>query len=99
MDKELKARWVEALRSDRYKQTMGRLRTFGGFCCWGVLCDLVDPDGWEEENLYGYSHRGDTLMPAYEGCPNPEGKYRELAEMNDNGISFREIADVIEAIV
>lgn len=43
---ELRDRWVRALRSGDYKQTKGRLRTESGFCCLGVLCDLVDSTAW-----------------------------------------------------
>lgn len=42
-------RWVEALRSGRYKQTRSVLRNpdTGGMCCLGVVCDLVEPFGWD----------------------------------------------------
>lgn len=46
MNPEWKAKWVAALRSGEYKQTREFLRTSTGFCCLGVLCDLVDPSGW-----------------------------------------------------
>lgn len=39
--------WVAALRSGTYKQGTGYLRSKDGFCCWGVACDLVDPNGWD----------------------------------------------------
>jgi hypothetical protein len=32
--------WVEALRSDEYKQGKGRLRQDDEFCCLGVACDV-----------------------------------------------------------
>ena len=41
MKKEYKDRWVEALRSGKYKQAKGTLRNKEGFCCLGVLCDIV----------------------------------------------------------
>ena len=52
MNKEIKDKWVTALRSGKYKQTTGALRRVtadgeSGFCCLGVLCDVVDPDGWD----------------------------------------------------
>lgn len=40
MKKEIARKWVTALRSKKYKQTKGTLRTVTGFCCLGVLCDL-----------------------------------------------------------
>lgn len=41
----VKKRWVEALRSGKYTQGVGELKTAGGsFCCLGVLCDVVKDD-------------------------------------------------------
>lgn len=42
MNPQIKKRWVDALRSGNYKQTTSVLRNKDeGFCCLGVLCDLV----------------------------------------------------------
>lgn len=41
-------KWIEALRSGKYKQGKSRLRTDGNddskpeFCCIGVACEIVD---------------------------------------------------------
>lgn len=42
MKKGLKARWVAALRSGKYKQARKVLKRQDGkaFCCLGVLCDI-----------------------------------------------------------
>ena len=43
MPKELKAKWLEALRSGKYRQGMARLRDqSGGYCCLGVLQEALD---------------------------------------------------------
>ena len=51
MNPEIKQRWVAALRSDKYKQGIGKLRHKDDtFCCLGVLCDLAAQAGigvWE----------------------------------------------------
>ena len=50
MNPEMKAKWVEALRSGEYKQGKGALRREGMFCCLGVLCDLHSKEtrtSWE----------------------------------------------------
>lgn len=48
MAPDLKARWIEALRSGRYEQGSGRLRSYRNtFCCLGVLCDVLDPTRWD----------------------------------------------------
>lgn len=46
MDKELKAKWVAALRSGQYKQGTKALRIGDNYCCLGVLCDVVGVN-WE----------------------------------------------------
>lgn len=40
MDKEIKSKWIEALRSGEYKRCHGQLHLAGGFNLFGVLCDL-----------------------------------------------------------
>lgn len=48
LDPELKAKWLAALRSGEYKQGRYCLSTDNGFCCLGVLCDIVKDDvGYE----------------------------------------------------
>lgn len=46
MNPEIKQRWLTALRSGKYKQGIGRLKTRQDagpvrHCCLGVLCDLA----------------------------------------------------------
>lgn len=40
MNQEIKAKWVEALRSGEYPQGRQYLNQNGNFCCLGVLTDL-----------------------------------------------------------
>lgn len=47
LDPEVKKRWLEALRSGKYSQGKGALRSPEGFCCLGVLCDALDPSQWD----------------------------------------------------
>lgn len=42
--KDLLKRWVKALRSGKYKQTRDVLHDSEGFCCLGVLCDVLNED-------------------------------------------------------
>jgi hypothetical protein len=46
MTPELKKRWTDALRSGQYIRAQTVLRTPCGYCCLGVLLDVVDPNGW-----------------------------------------------------
>jgi hypothetical protein len=40
MKESIKKKWLQALRSGKYKQTAASLQDGDGFCCLGVLCDL-----------------------------------------------------------
>ncbi len=111
MDKELKEKWLVALRSDKYKQGIHRLRTADNFCCLGVLCDITDPDGWEPDgwepqdgefddvgNVYEWND-GDSRTSYFASAPWSLLNHTDqdhLMQMNDSGSSFSEIADYIE---
>jgi hypothetical protein len=49
MNPEVKSKWLEALRSGKYKQGQRRLRTADKFCCLGVLCDVLDSSKWRNK--------------------------------------------------
>lgn len=53
MNKEVKAKWVAALRSGEYKQGKGRLKNINNeYCCLGVLCALKTNNPMELERCY-----------------------------------------------
>lgn len=61
---ELKAKWLVALRSGEYQQAKGALRTIEGekcMCCLGVLCDVIDPNGWR--SIEGQAWRWGPDLP------------------------------------
>ena len=97
MDPETKARWVEALRSGKYTQTTRCLRDGTGFCCIGVLADVVgvewEKQVWQDGEAF-FEMGGDEPVRAV-GVPVPT--QAALVAMNDHGKSFAEIADYIEA--
>lgn len=107
MNQEIKQKWLEALRSGRYKQGTGVLRRVKEeYCCLGVLCDVVSPVGWDREMLnshyyYSYDSEYETtdLPPALKTlvCIT-EDDAAHLISMNDSkGYTFDQIADWIEA--
>ena len=69
MNPEVKALWLTALRSGKYRQTNGVLNDgVGGFCCLGVLCSIAVESGVEievdEDDKVGnvqYDHCGEYL--------------------------------------
>lgn len=112
MNPEVKAKWVEALRSGRYRQCRSYLRADDAFCCLGVLCDISGLAEWDQPGTAAHTAPGmylgaETTLPtavmAWSGLrrDNPEvvlsdGAPYTLADLNDEGTSFKEIADVIE---
>ena len=94
---------IAALQSGKYTQTKGRLRDGDAFCCLGVACDISGIGKW---NGNSYSSEEDVLtneVRDYFGFHNSNGGVRDyttescLSELNDQGHSFTEIADFIEA--
>jgi len=100
MTEGLLKRWTTALRSRTYKQGTGKLRTHSGFCCLGVLVDIVDRSLWKQDSISEtWRWGGDTsFLPgavAIElGLPNYI--QQEVAKMNDSGCSFENIARYLE---
>lgn len=101
---ELKAKWLQALRGGEYAQTREKLRDDDGFCCLGVLCDLVDPKGWgaDEWGDTTFTYNDDEASGSLPSSMNLKfiaGKdENKLIAMNDDeGKSFSEIADWVEA--
>lgn len=112
MNPEIKAKWVAALRSGEYRQAQRKLRgNASDFCCLGVLCDLVNPSGWmaydagQGATPFRFKHRdGDTdyaiSMPPSDVLRAVEldrGIAANLAERNDDGELFADLAEFIEA--
>lgn len=83
MDPEVKARWIEALRSGKYKQGKGALRTGECNCCLGVLAEIngVPSDVQEETDdgpIYSYSFPRDIDDPIDAYRDNSSPIYRDI---------------------
>lgn len=101
MNAEIKAKWLEALRSGKYEQGICYLQNNGRFCCLGVLCDLMEPDGWQkrEDESRIVLHDGQQDFPALsimERVGLLDIEAHALIDLNDGNESFTEIADYIE---
>lgn len=97
MKKNVKKLWLQALRSGKYLQAKGRLRTHNKFCCLGVLCDLhgkkFKQNNWTwREQEYAYLADGFILssqVKKWAGLndSDPEiirnNKLTTLASLND----------------
>jgi hypothetical protein len=100
MDAQVKAKWVEALRSGKFKQCRAQLHNGRGYCCLGVLA-IVGGHTIDAKN-------DSVLRPGETSRPLDRTSYGALGDfglvdrgkvifMNDRGQSFAEIADYIEA--
>lgn len=99
MPKELKERWLAALRSGVYKQGKGLLcDPAGRYCCLGVLQKVADGKV-ESRKSKALPMPTDNWYDKHGICPE---RYKvaaspiSLATMNDKGNSFTDIADFIE---
>jgi hypothetical protein len=97
MNQELKNKWIEALRSGKYKQGRNYLRMGDSFCCLGVLCDVDDPSKWRANHFVSARMYGDNLSCLPDYFPLSPRARASLMRMNDvQNKSFEEIADWIE---
>ena len=104
MKKEIKDRWVEALRSGDYQQGERALKEGENFCCLGVLCDLHAKEvggSWADSRVENHQRYLGLL-----GFLPGEVKFwagtrrstsNELVRLNDKlNYTFEQIADWIE---
>jgi hypothetical protein len=104
VDNKINQRWVKALRSGKYPQTDGALRRENSFCCLGVLCDVLGAIWLPDKGLPKFANRfmtdrGEQTQLSFERLNElvlDEKQQAKLINMNDNGISFDEIAGYIE---
>lgn len=106
MNKNAK-KWVQVLRSGRYKQSKYQLKTNEGYCCLGVACDLYAKEKhivWDGTDFLGNAQTLPHLVMAWMGLSSPTGIFItrpgvqcSLSWCNDRDMSFEEIADVIES--
>ncbi len=100
--KENRRKWVEALRSGKYRQAKSRLRTDKGMCCLGVLAAVAGCrwrkgiEGWEAS---GEPKIAPKRAMEFVGLKHSGAFYDQtgLAEENDKGTPFSGIADIIES--
>lgn len=102
MDAELKAKWIDALRSGEYKQARATLRdNSGAYCCLGVLCKVA---GIELNTEGRFPASENSYKPIFE-LIGSEDASKQCSSRNDGSVyggvgrrwTFSEIADYIEA--
>lgn len=108
MNQEIKQEWIAALLSG-IRQATGKLRRDDGYCCLGVLCEILKDrvgGSWEAPSPNAYSN-GSVFTLNNEGADSylpvsvrqlaglDSGEEVNLALMNDGGKSFKEIAEKV----
>jgi hypothetical protein len=112
MDKEIKEKWLAALRSGDYKQgqyALKRVDDVGNtsYCCMGVLACIVGKENKMENNDFYNDNVYEELAQITRGpgdwssiksheYTHKDGSIKHLATHNDSGDTFLEIADIIE---
>jgi len=105
--------WLKALRSGTYKQARSKLHMLDangqtvGLCCLGVACEVFIQSGGELKmekvrNVVRYGGRAHYLPAAVQewlGLCTEHGSFEKgaLANKNDYGATFTQIADLIES--
>lgn len=105
MNAELKAKWLQALRSGDYQQGGGCLRdpSHNTYCCLGVLCDISQVGEWDkperdddEEDCEWQQYQAGNDSQAYlppktvlEAAGLNKENANKLTEMNDGTKKYR----------
>ncbi len=106
-NKERLRNWIKALKSGNYSQAQSNLRTYRGYCCMGVMCDIFDQGRWVESNAgmfigYEYEYEGTNEFELphdkiYKLYGVDENLVHQFAEWNDEyNFTFSEIANAVE---
>lgn len=105
MNKRIKKLWIKALRSGKYKQARDKLRAKNNgdyaYCCLGVLEQIrceVDNKRFPTRLTNGEVLTKATMEWAglHDDNPNLPDAGNAAAGLNDQGKSFKYIADRIE---
>lgn len=101
----LRANWIAALRSGKYKQGKRKLRVEDRYCCLGVACEVLGIEGVKDsEGYYCYSNLfavAPQKVVEELGLINEVGSRNDgstnLTRLNDEGKTFEEIANELES--
>lgn len=113
MKLKVKKLWLEALRSGKYRQVKGSLRRpNGGFCVFGVLCNLhaeahpeIAAQQTREREYMGQTQFLPTAVAKWAGITDgamvnagseTHPYHATLMHLNDLSYSFEKLAGIIE---
>lgn len=92
VNKDIKAKWIAALKGGKFEQGKGNLLRNGRYCCLGVLRHVMNPDDTSKADGGGEMLSRQQLVSA--GLN--DDVQRDLSALNDSGLTFAGIADYIE---
>ncbi len=109
MKKAIAMAWADELDSGKYKQGRGQLRNEQNkFCCLGVLCNMhaeAKPKFAAKQTLATFYGDWQDIPPPNvinwaglkyrDGSVAINGVSESLAELNDDGATFKTIAEII----
>ena len=103
MDNRIKELWTDALKSKKYKQCSGKLKQANTYCCLGVLTELYLKEHPNDSETKRYLNMEGMVLNKQvkewagleESGAIDHPQYSSLADMNDDGRSFEDIADNI----
>lgn len=109
MKLEIKNLWTKALRSGEFPQTSKKLEQNGSYCALGVLAALAmlegqctyAPGGRFDNKRISLSHNIMNWAEIHDSLcqfEDDSGDSFTIAELNDNGMNFADIADVIDKL-
>ncbi len=111
MDKKVKEMWIKALVSGEFKQGRGYLESKGKYCALGVLsllsliegqCTYNQIDGLGRFDNKRFTLSYNTLTWAgmdledFKADVIYEGESTSIGDLNDRGVSFKELARIID---
>ena len=94
--KENRKKWLDALRSNNFKQTKSALKDEEGYCCLGVACHISDLGFWkfdEYNDNYNFHVKGtdetnNSVLPPivtdWLGITDNTGSYRGPTQHEDD---------------
>jgi len=96
--KEIRDKWLKALRSGNYEQTTNCLKDLKGYCCLGVLCEIARDEKvviWDKhEQMYGEKDDSDTFngehlpeaVSKWAGLDREDPTVNYVSDYNDNKV-------------
>jgi hypothetical protein len=85
MERQLRDKWITALRSGQYQQGQSYLKSNGAYCCLGVLCEIAGHEAAEHspDGIVGFltTHAYPDDEPASEFA-GPDGREESTATLS-----------------